>query len=87
MRTVYIVTAKAKASAVAEVRKTHPELADVMAANPLSQRYFTKRSADRCETEWLASGIWDVTRSTGLAGSLEDVFMHVTGLCPAQVAS
>lgn len=83
MRTVYIVTGKATQKSIDEVRATNPQLADLMAV-PLVQKYFTKRAADRLEAEWRASGIWEVTRSTALAGTLDDVFMHVTGLCPAR---
>lgn len=85
MRTVYIVTATATQASIDAVRPHNPELADLMAV-PMVQKRFTKRSADKIEAELKESGCWVVTRSTGLAGTFEDVLMHVTGLCPAKVA-
>lgn len=80
MRTVYIVTFQATEKTRAACS---PEVAEAM-KQPISQRYYTKKSADKLEAELRATGMYTVTRSEGKAGTLEDVLMHVTGLCPAK---
>lgn len=82
MRTVYVVTAQPTQATIDAVRPHNPEMAELMKA-PIVQRYFTKKAADKLEAEWRATGMYTVSRSTAMAGTLEDVLMHVTGLCPA----
>lgn len=89
MKTVYLVTAHCTPHTIAAVRPTNPQMADLMAAGPaVQQPYATKRSADKLHAALVATGMYTVTFAEKRAfESIEEAFMHVTGLCPAEGAS